>query len=138
GVVLQMRALDLGPIERFPFLDPPDARSLRDALETLFELGAIDAGSPDGALTPVGARMARIPVDPRIARILVAADAEGSLREVLVLAAALSIQDPRERPAGSGPGGKQEQADRAQQVFRHESSDFLTLLRPWDQYLHAP
>ncbi len=132
SVVLQMRALDLGPVDEFPFLDPPDPRSLEDAFETLFELGAIDAPDARGALTAVGARMARVPVEPRVARMLLAADTEGSLREVLVLAAVLSIQDPRERPMG-----RQENADRAQEVFRHESSDFLTLLRVWDQFQHA-
>ncbi|MFM9958418.1 MAG: ATP-dependent RNA helicase HrpA [Phycisphaerales bacterium] len=135
GVILQMRALSLGDIEAFPFLEPPDAAAIRDGYETLFELGAIDAPARHGRLTEIGRRMARIPADPRVARMLLAAQHEGRsgcVEEVIVLAAALSIQDPRERPMG-----KQDEADRAGLVFRHESSDFLTLLRLWDQYEHA-
>ncbi|MBL8747002.1 MAG: ATP-dependent RNA helicase HrpA [Phycisphaerae bacterium] len=132
GAILRMKSLGLGPIEEFPFLDPPNEASIRDGYETLFELGAITSASGAGALTEVGRGMSRIPLDPRIARMLIAAEREGSLRELVVLAGALSIPDPRDRPMG-----KQDQADRAQMVFRDDSSDFLTLLRVWDQYSHA-
>ncbi|MFN7020232.1 MAG: ATP-dependent RNA helicase HrpA [Phycisphaerales bacterium] len=134
GVILRMKSSGVGSgeVETFPFLDPPDRAAVKDGYETLFELGAIDSPTSAGVLTPVGAAMARLPVDPRIARILLAADREGCVREGLVLAAALEVQDPRQRPMG-----RQEDADRAQQVFRHGSSDFLTLLRLWDQYRHA-
>ncbi|CAG0983531.1 ATP-dependent RNA helicase HrpA [Phycisphaerales bacterium] len=132
GVILQMKALRLPPIENFPFLDPPDAAAIHDGYETLFELGALGAASAEGALTPVGEHLARLPLDPRLGRMLLAAEGERSLAEVLVLAALLSIQDPRQRPMD-----RQEEADRAQLVFRHESSDFMTALKLWDQYRHA-
>ncbi len=132
GVILQMKALGLGDIERFPFLDPPAPAAIKDGYETLFELGAIDKAATAGKLTDIGRAIARLPVDPRIGRMLLAAEREGAVDEVLVLAAALSIQDPRERPQG-----KQEDADRAQLVFRDESSDFVTLLKLWEQYEHA-
>ena len=95
AVILQMAALGLGDIEAFPFLDPPDARSIRDGVQLLRELGAF---GNDGAITDLGRRLAKLPLDPRIGRMILAADAEGCVREVLVLAAALSIPDPRERP----------------------------------------
>jgi ATP-dependent helicase HrpA len=132
GVVLQMKVLDLGSVERFGFLDAPEASAIADAYETLFELGAIDAPRGEGRLTEVGRAMARLPLDPRVARMLIAAHAEGVESEIAILAGALSIQDPRERPLG-----RQEDADRAQLVFRDETSDFLTLLNLWDQYSHA-
>lgn len=132
SVLLQMKSLSIGPIEEFPFLDPPDTRAIADACETLFELGAIAEPTSAADLTPVGRDLARLPVDPRIGRMLLAANHEGSLREAIILAAALSIQDPRERPMG-----RQDAADRGQLVFRNDSSDFLTLLNIWDQYSHA-
>ena len=132
SVILQMRALGLGAIEEFPFLDKPDAAAVKDGYETLFELGAIDSPSREGKITEIGRAIARLPVDPRIGRMLIAAEGEGSLKEAIILAAALSIQDPRERPAG-----RQEDADRSQLVFRNEKSDFLTLLNLWEQYEHA-
>ncbi len=132
SVILQMKADDLGAVEEFPFLDPPPPDSVRDGYETLFELGAIDAPAREGSLTEVGRRLARLPVDPRIGRMLLGAQHENSLRDVAVLAAALSIQDPRNRPPG-----RQEEADRAQGVFRDDASDFLTLLKLWDQASHA-
>ena len=132
GVILQMRSLGLGDIESFDFLDPPDAAAIKDGYETLFELGAITAPSREGTLTQTGRAMSRLPLDPRIARMLIAAGPEGSTREVLILAAALSIQDPRERPLG-----KQADADRAQEVFRHDTSDFISLLKLREQYDHA-
>ena len=132
SVILQMKALNLGPIDAFPFLDPPDSASLADGLHTLFELHALAAPTADAPLTDLGRAMARLPIEPRVARMLLAADSERCTREVLVLAAALSIQDPRERPLA-----RADQADRAHAVFRNDSSDFLTLLNIWDQFHHA-
>ncbi len=132
SVILQMKSLGLGAIEQFPLLDPPDSGAVRDGYETLFELGAITRAASDGALTEIGRQLSKLPVDPRVGRMLLGAEREGSLREVLVLAAALSIQDVRERPMS-----RQEEADRAHLVFRNETSDFLTLLNIWDQYHHA-
>jgi ATP-dependent helicase HrpA len=133
SVLLRLLSLGLGSIDDFPFLDPPDAHAVKDARETLFELGAVTSREPDATLTKVGRRLARIPVDPRIGRMILGGADEGSLREVLVLAAALSIQDPRERP----PGGRQDDADRAHAVFRNETSDFLTLLNIWVGFAHV-
>ncbi|MHA3703332.1 ATP-dependent RNA helicase HrpA [Jatrophihabitans sp. YIM 134969] len=127
AVVLQMAALRLGDIEAFPFLDPPDRRSIRDAHALLFELGALqDATTDQPALTDVGRTMARLPVDPRWARMIVEADRQGCLREVLVIAAALSIPDVRERPLEQRP-----QADQAHARFADDDSDFTTLLNLW-------
>ncbi|WP_137144919.1 ATP-dependent RNA helicase HrpA [Mycolicibacterium sp. CR10] len=123
AVILQMAALDLGEVEDFPFLDPPDARSIRDGVTLLQELGAFDR---DGGLTDTGRRLARIPVDPRLGRMLLQADAEGCVREVLVLAAALSIPDPRERPADREEAAKQKHAR-----FADEHSDFMSYLNLW-------
>ncbi len=132
SVILQMKALRIGAIEDFPFLDPPDAAAVKDGYETLFELGAITQPDREGVVTPTGERMSRVPTDPRIARMLIGAERENALSETVVLAGALSIQDPRERP-----GSRQQDADRAHAVFRDETSDFLTLLKLWDQYRHA-
>ncbi|CDO08332.1 ATP-dependent RNA helicase HrpA [Mycolicibacterium cosmeticum] len=124
AVILQMSALGLGAIERFPFLDPPDARSIRDGIGLLQELGAFDG---TGALTDIGRRLARLPLDPRIGRMILAADTEGCVREVLVLAAALSIPDPRERPAD------REEAARGKHArFADEHSDFVSYLNLWN------
>ena len=101
SVLLQMAALGLGDVESFPFVDPPDAAAVRDGIGLLEELGAVVpdlAGDPDW-LTPIGRRLARLPVDPRLGRMLLAADEWGAVREVQVIAAALSIQDPREYPS---------------------------------------
>ena len=127
AVVLQMGALRLGDIEAFPFLDPPDRRSIRDAHALLFELGALqDATSDQPRLTPIGRAMARLPVDPRWARMIVEAAEQGCLREVLVIAAALSIPDVRERPLE-----QRAQADQAHARFADDDSDFTTLLNLW-------
>ena len=123
AVILQMAALDLGEVEDFPFLDPPDARSIRDGVTLLQELGAFDGG---GALTNTGRRLAKIPVDPRLGRMLLQADTEGCVREVLVLAAALSIPDPRERPADREEAARQKHAR-----FADEHSDFVSYLNLW-------
>ncbi len=129
SVILQMAALDLGDIESFPFLDPPDSRSIRDGLALLEEVGAlrVGAGSARRRLTKLGRRMARIPLDTRMARMILEADRNLCLAEVEVIAAALSIQDPRERPLD-----KEQQADQKHARFVDEKSDFLSWLHLWD------
>ncbi|MDT0445124.1 ATP-dependent RNA helicase HrpA [Streptomyces johnsoniae] len=125
SVILQMNAAGLGDIERFPFIDPPDHRSIKAGVQLLEELGAL-AGA---RLTDTGRKLAQLPVDPRLARMILEADRNGCAREVMVIAAALSIQDPRERPAD-----KQQQADAKHARFREgpaEESDFLALLALW-------
>jgi len=126
SVILQMKSLRLGPVEDFPFVDPPDARMIRDGYETLEELNAVDQA---GELTPLGRRLARIPVDPRIGRILLAAESEQCLAEALVICSALEVQDPRDRPLD-----KQAAADQAQAPFKNDQSDFLTYLAIWNAY----
>jgi ATP-dependent helicase HrpA len=123
AVILQMAALQLGDIESFPFLDPPDQRSIRDGVQLLQELGAFDSA---GVITDVGRRLAQLPVDPRLARMIVQADTEGCVREVLVLAAALSIPDPRERPSDREEAARQKHAR-----FADEHSDFVSFLNLW-------
>lgn len=123
SVILRMAALELGPIAEFPFLEPPTPRQVEDGYRQLFELGAIDAGR---GLTPLGRSLARLPVDPRIGRMLLAARDFHCAAEMVILAAALSIQDPRDRPQAL-----REQSDRAHEEFRDESSDFLQLLNLW-------
>ena len=130
SVILQMAALDLGDVARFPFVDPPDQRNVKAGVQLLEELGALAArekGRGSGhRLTALGRKLAVLPIDPRLARMVVEADRLGCLREVLVIAAALSIQDPRERPAEY-----RAQADQQHARFRHETSDFMTLLNLW-------
>lgn len=128
SVILQMTSLGLGDIARFPFVDPPDSRQITDGLRLLEELQAVDphAVDPRKRLTAVGRAIAPLPVDPRLARMLVAASENGSLREVLVIVAALSIQDPRERPAD-----QQAQADQSHARFKDEHSDFVGYLNLW-------
>ncbi|HEX6236800.1 MAG TPA: ATP-dependent RNA helicase HrpA [Acidimicrobiales bacterium] len=123
SVVLQMAALGLGDIESFPFVDRPDARAIRDAVALLVELGAM---TTDRALTPLGRRLARLPVDPRFGRMILEADAHGCVHEVLVIAAALSIQDPRERPLG-----QEQEADALHARFVDPASDVMTVLNLW-------
>src|SRR5436190_2728218 len=124
SVILQIAALRLGEIEAFPFLDPPDRRQVRDGIALLQELGALD---PEGQLTRVGRQLAQLPVDPRMARMVLEGGRLGCATEVIVIAAALSIQDPRERPAE-----KEAEADAAHARFAGEGSDFLALLRLWE------
>ncbi len=124
SVILQTLNLKLGKIDEFPFLDPPRPESIRDGFKTLFELGAID---DHRRLTPMGRRLGRLPVDPRIARMIFAADDENCLSEILIIAAALEIQDVRVRPAE-----RKGAADAAHEQFAHEKSDFLSLLNIWD------
>ena len=123
AVILQMAALGLGDVEEFPFLDPPEKRSIRDGVTLLQELGAFDR---QGALTGIGRRLARLPLDPRIGRMILQSDTEGCVREVLVLAAALSIPDPRERPADREEAARQKHAR-----FADEHSDFISYLNLW-------
>ncbi|MFF4350659.1 ATP-dependent RNA helicase HrpA [Streptomyces sp. NPDC001530] len=128
SVILQMTAAGLGDIEKFPFIDPPDHRNIRDGVQLLQELGALDPAQKDPRkrLTQTGRKLAQLPVDPRLARMVLEADKNGCVREVMVIAAALSIQDPRERPAD-----KQTQADQQHARFKDESSDFLAFLNLW-------
>ncbi|WP_256642512.1 ATP-dependent RNA helicase HrpA [Streptomyces murinus] len=128
SVILQMTAAGLGDIEKFPFIDPPDHRNIRDGVQLLQELGAIDPAEKDPRkrLTDTGRKLAQLPVDPRLARMVLEADRNGCVREVMVIAAALSIQDPRERPAD-----KQAQADQQHARFKDETSDFLAYLNLW-------
>ena len=158
-VILRMTALKLGDLAVFPFIDRPAAKSIRDGTEALKELGAVTdnlageevqktsggsrgrgrragRGKADGAnsrpglfLTKRGALMARLPIDPRLSRMLIEAGKQGCVAEVTVIAAALSIQDPRERPAD-----RAEEADRAQALFVDPASDFLTLVNIWNRY----
>ncbi|KUL21356.1 ATP-dependent RNA helicase HrpA [Streptomyces regalis] len=128
SVILQMTAAGLGDIEKFPFIDPPDHRNIRDGVQLLQELGALDPAQKDARkrLTDTGRKLAQLPVDPRLARMVLEADRNGCVREVMVIAAALSIQDPRERPAD-----KQAQADQQHARFKDETSDFLAYLSLW-------
>ncbi len=126
AVVLQMLTLGLGDVEQFPFIDPPDSRMVRDGYKLLEELGAVNAA---GTLTDVGLRMARLPVDPRLARMVLAAAEHGCLQEILVITSALTAQDPRERPAD-----RQQQADQMHARFRHPRSDFMAWLSLWRYY----
>ncbi len=132
-VILRMKAFGLGDIERFPFINMPAAKSIRAGYALLEELGALDA-SDDVAdavrmLTPIGRELARLPVDPTVGRMILEARTEQAVREVIIIAAGLSIQDPRERPMD-----KQQQADAAHRRFVHPDSDFLTLLNIWEAY----
>ncbi|MEV5785114.1 ATP-dependent RNA helicase HrpA [Streptomyces sp. NPDC052287] len=128
SVILQMTAAGLGDIEKFPFIDPPDHRNIRDGVQLLQELNALDPTEKDvrKRLTDTGRKLAQLPVDPRLARMVLEADKNGCAREVMVIAAALSIQDPRERPSD-----KQTQADQHHARFRDETSDFLAFLNLW-------
>ncbi|MGW2636596.1 ATP-dependent RNA helicase HrpA [Streptomyces sp. NPDC001348] len=128
SVILQMTAAGLGDIEKFPFIDPPDHRNIRDGVQLLQELHALDPAQKDPRkrLTDTGRKLAQLPVDPRLARMVLEAEKNGCVREVMVIAAALSIQDPRERPAD-----KQTQADQQHARFKDETSDFLAYLNLW-------
>lgn len=128
AVILQTLALKLGSIEEFPFLDPPRADAIRDGYKTLFELGAIDHHRQ---LTPIGRELSRLPVDPRVGRMILAADEYGCLEEVLIIAAGLEVQDPRERPSE-----KSEAADQCHAQLADPESDFLSILKLWDFYHH--
>ncbi|MFC5570585.1 ATP-dependent RNA helicase HrpA [Lysobacter yangpyeongensis] len=129
GVILRMLSLGLGRIEDFPFLEPPDPRAIADGWQQLTELGAIDE---QRRMTPTGKLMARLPVDVKLARMLVAANTHGCLREMLAIAAFLGIQDPRERPADQRAA-----ADNAHALFADPRSEFVGILRLWDAHQAA-
>jgi len=123
GVILRMHAFELGAIEGFPFLDPPQPRMITDGYQLLVELGAVDV---ERRITQVGRELARLPIEPRIGRMILEARRRGCLTEVLVIAAALCVQDPRDRPFD-----KAQAADDRHAPFRDERSDFVGLLKLW-------
>ena len=127
SVILQTKALNLGPVEEFPFIEPPTSEAIRDGYRTLHEIGAVDHNRE---LTPLGKKLSRLPVDPRIGRMLFAASENGCLAQVLVIAAGLEVQDPRVRPPE-----KQAAADQAHRQFQDDDSDFVTSLNLW-KWLH--
>jgi len=126
AVILQMKALGLGDLADFPFLEPPDERMIRDGLRTLQEINAID---DQRRLTEIGKKLYKLPVDPRLARILLAASEENSLTEVAIIVSALSLQDPRDRPSD-----KAQAADQKHARFKDENSDFLSYLKIWADF----
>ena len=126
SVILQMKALGLGEVRDFPFVDPPRPGAIRDGYETLFELGAIE---DTGELTDIGRKLSSLPVDPRIGRMILAADTENCVSDILIIAAALESQDPRLRPAE-----QQQAADASHAQFADNTSDFLSYLKLWDFY----
>ena len=133
-VILRMLSLRLGRVETFPFVDPPSAKSISDGFQTLVELGAIcEAKGRDQKtifkLTEIGRIMASIPVDPKLSRILIEAHTQGCLEEMLIIASALTIRDPRERPED-----KEAQADQKHAAFKDPLSDFVTLLNIWKRF----
>jgi ATP-dependent helicase HrpA len=130
SVILWMAALGLGEVEAFPFLEPPDRRQVRDGVALLEELRALDRSAAE-PLTQLGRDLARLPIDPRLGRMVLEADRLGCTREVAVIVAALSIQDPRERPAE-----QRGQADQLHARFTDRSSDFLAFLNLW-RYLRS-
>lgn len=123
AVILQLKTLGLGEIDGFPLLDPPKPGTIRDGYDTLFELGALDE---QRELTNIGRQLAKLPVDPRVGRMVLAGHEERCLREVLIIAAALELQDPRERPLEH-----QQAADQAQRRFLSAESDFISYLKLW-------
>lgn len=127
SVILQMVSLKLGDIEKFPFLQPPEFKAIRDGLNLLHELGALQDKHEKPTLTETGRHLARIPLDPRMARMLIEAHTNGCLHDVIVIVAAMTIQDVRERPLEY-----QAQADQAHARFKDKTSDFLSMLKLWD------
>ncbi|WP_344162981.1 ATP-dependent RNA helicase HrpA [Nocardiopsis rhodophaea] len=128
SVILQMASLGLGDIAAFPFVEGPDHRQIKDGVHLLQELGALDPQATDARkrLTPLGRKLAQLPVDPRLGRMVLEAERNGCVREVMIIAAALSIQDPRERPAD-----KQQAAQESHARFADKESDFLAYLNLW-------
>ena len=129
SVILRMKGLGLGEVEEFPFIDPPAPKAIQDGYALLAELGAVDE---DRGLTEIGGQLAKLPVDPRIGRMVLAAKSENALGEVLIMAAALSVRDPRDRPSESAGA-----ADEAQKRFNDEKSDFLAWLKLWKFFEEA-
>jgi ATP-dependent helicase HrpA len=133
GVILRMKALHLGAIGEFPFLDPPPPRAITEGYRVLEELGAIERGDhEDGGLTRIGEQLARIPLDPRLGRMILGGRDEHALREVVIIASALGLQDPRERPQPLA-----QRADEAHRPFRDEGSDFAGYLKLWELWQDA-
>ncbi len=126
SVILRMASLKLGDVENFPFIEAPHSRLIADGYQLLQELGAVD---DQRRITEIGTQLARLPLDPRVGRMILAAKRENCLKEILVIGAALAIQDPRERPMD-----KREAADQAHAKFADERSDFLGFLKLWDFY----
>ncbi|OMH39733.1 ATP-dependent RNA helicase HrpA [Motiliproteus sp. MSK22-1] len=126
AVILQMENLKLGPVEEFPFIDPPDSRFVKDGVRLLQELGALDSR---GRLTKVGKQLSKLPVDPRIGRMIIEAEKNQCLSDVQIIASALSVQDPRERPLD-----KQQQADEKHRIHTDKDSDFIGFLNLWNAY----
>jgi len=129
SVILRMKSLHLTEIETFPFIEPPPGRAIADGYQLLNELGAVD---DDNALTPLGRELARLPLDPRVGRMILAARDHHALKEVLIIASAVSVQDPRDRPIEA-----QEQADQAHRQFVDERSEFLQWTRIWKWFEDA-
>ncbi|CZF79284.1 ATP-dependent RNA helicase HrpB [Grimontia marina] len=130
SVILQMTAIGLGDISAFPFVQPPDSRNISDGVRLLEELGALKEGKKGDdhkRLTETGRNLARLPIDPRLARMVLESARLGSLHEVMVIASALSIQDPRERPSD-----KQQQSDEKHRRFNDKESDFLAYVNLWE------
>lgn len=126
SVILQMSSMGLGELTAFPFMDAPEKKSIRDGYLLLEELRAVDQQK---RLTSIGRKLVRLPLDPRIARMLIQADAEGSLHELLIIASALSVQDPRTRPMDM-----QQQADEKHRLYSDSTSDFLSWLKLWNWF----
>ena len=131
-VILRMISLKMGDIASFPFLDRPNPRRIKDGFDLLLELGAVIKEGSTYGLTEKGRLMARMPLDPKISRMMIEARKEGCVKEVAVIASALSIQDPRERPTE-----KTSQADQMHAPFKDSNSDFITFLNIWNRYHHA-
>lgn len=129
GVILRMKTLRLGDIREFPFLDPPPQRAISDGYRVLEELGAID---DRGELTNIGRQLGRLPLDPRLGRMILGGREENALREVVILASVLGLQDPRDRPQAA-----QQQADEAHRKWKDEGSDFVGLLKIWELWQDA-
>jgi ATP-dependent helicase HrpA len=136
GVILRMASLRLAKIDEFPFIQTPTGRAINDGVQLLEELGAIESAYVEGGreivLTPIGRQLAKLPLDPRVSRMLIAAQEYVALREVLIIASAMAIQDPRERP----PEYTQ-QADQAHKIFADEQSEFISFIKLWDWYHQA-
>ena len=126
SVILMMSTLNLGKIDQFPFVEPPDSRMVRDGFKLLYEIGAVDG---DYKVSALGRRLAHLPIDTRLGRMLLAGHDEGALREVLIIVSALAIQDPRERPLD-----KQQAADEKHNRFKDKKSDFISYLLLWNYY----
>lgn len=129
SVILRMAALKLGSVDDFPFIEPPTSRAVHDGYQVLQELGAVDE---QRQLTRLGEKLAKLPVDPKIGRLLLAGEEQHCLREMLIIASGLSIQDPRERPIDAREAAQQRQAQ-----FNDERSDFLSYLKLWDWFEDA-